>query len=54
MMIKALEQFQDEHGVKLEKITPIKLEGEGTINRRVDRYAFALFYGPTRVLTDSW
>lgn len=42
MMIKALEQFQEDHGVKLEKITAIPLEGEGTINRRVEKLYSAL------------
>lgn len=34
----ALDCFQEEHKVKLEKVTKIPLEGEGTINRRVERY----------------
>lgn len=37
MMVKALENFQKEHAVSLDKITRIPLEGEGTIDRRVDR-----------------
>ncbi|KAF8326783.1 hypothetical protein F5887DRAFT_1274821 [Amanita rubescens] len=37
MMVQALEEFQSEHNVKLEKVTKIPLEGEGTINRRVDK-----------------
>lgn len=37
MMVQALEEFQQAHGVALEKITKIPLEGEGTIDRRVDR-----------------
>jgi len=37
MMVKALESFQKEHAVSLDKITRIPLEGEGTIDRRVDR-----------------
>jgi hypothetical protein len=37
MMVQALEEFQTEHDVKLEKVTKIPLEGEGTINRRVDK-----------------
>lgn len=36
MMIQALENFQQEHDVSLEKITGIPLEGEGTIERRVE------------------
>ncbi|KAK1234538.1 hypothetical protein PQX77_002261 [Marasmius sp. AFHP31] len=37
MMVQALEEFQEVHGVKLEKITKIPLEGEGTIDRRVEK-----------------
>ncbi|KAL0068380.1 hypothetical protein AAF712_004458 [Marasmius tenuissimus] len=37
MMVQALEEFQEVHGVKLEKITTIPLEGEGTIDRRVEK-----------------
>ncbi|KAF9258763.1 hypothetical protein L218DRAFT_934493 [Marasmius fiardii PR-910] len=37
MMVQALEEFQDVHNVKLEKITKIPLEGEGTINGRVEK-----------------
>ncbi|KAH0834307.1 hypothetical protein J3R83DRAFT_11682 [Lanmaoa asiatica] len=33
----ALDLFQQEHRVKLDKVTKIPLEGEGTINRRVER-----------------
>ena len=39
MMEQALQQFEDEYGVKLEKITKIPLEGDGTIDKRVERYA---------------
>ncbi|KAF5378463.1 hypothetical protein D9615_007029 [Tricholomella constricta] len=35
MMVQALEEFQEQHGVKLEKITRVPLEGEGTIDGRV-------------------
>jgi hypothetical protein len=35
---EALDLFQEEHKVRLEKVTKIPLEGEGTINRRVERY----------------
>ena len=35
----ALQQFEDEHGVELEKITKISLEGDGTIDKKVERYA---------------
>lgn len=34
---EALGLFQEEHEVMLEKVTKIPLEGEGTINRRVER-----------------
>lgn len=37
MMNTALEDFQEKHGVKLEKVTLIPLEGEGTISHRVDK-----------------
>ena len=38
MTERALHHFEDEHGVKLEKITKIALEGDGTIDKRVERY----------------
>ncbi|KAI0049079.1 hypothetical protein FA95DRAFT_966276 [Auriscalpium vulgare] len=37
MMCQALEVFQDQHGVRFDKITQIPLEGEGTIKSRVDK-----------------
>ncbi|KAF9553354.1 hypothetical protein CPC08DRAFT_822347 [Agrocybe pediades] len=37
MMEQALEEFVAEHGVSLEKITKIPLEGDGTIEKRVER-----------------
>ncbi|KAG6853049.1 hypothetical protein C0991_007272 [Blastosporella zonata] len=37
MTVQALEEFQEAHGVKLEKITKVPLEGEGTIEGRVAR-----------------
>ncbi|KAH6867890.1 hypothetical protein BKA70DRAFT_387392 [Coprinopsis sp. MPI-PUGE-AT-0042] len=37
MMEQALHDFEDAHGVQLEKITKIPLEGEGTISRRVEK-----------------
>ncbi|KAE9410289.1 hypothetical protein BT96DRAFT_912514 [Gymnopus androsaceus JB14] len=37
MMEQALEEFQSAHGVKFDKITKIPLEGEGTINGRVEK-----------------
>jgi hypothetical protein len=39
MMVTALEEFQSTYNVNLEKITRIPLEGEGTIDRRVEKYA---------------
>ncbi|EAU87248.2 hypothetical protein CC1G_12689 [Coprinopsis cinerea okayama7 len=36
MMEQALREFEDAHGVQLEKVTKIPLEGEGTIQRRVE------------------
>ena len=37
MMCQALEVFQEQHGVRIEKVTQIPLEGEGTISKRVDK-----------------
>ncbi|KAH0580272.1 hypothetical protein H2248_001787 [Termitomyces sp. 'cryptogamus'] len=37
MTVQALEEFQEANGVKLEKITKVPLEGEGTIEGRVTR-----------------
>ncbi|KAI0319411.1 hypothetical protein OF83DRAFT_1055033 [Amylostereum chailletii] len=37
MMCQALDVFQEKHDVKLDKITPIPLEGEGTIIKRVEK-----------------
>ncbi|KAG6830192.1 hypothetical protein H0H92_001779 [Tricholoma furcatifolium] len=37
MMVQALEEFQEANGVKLEKITKAPLEGEGTIEGRVQK-----------------
>ena len=42
MTERALQHFEDEHGVKLEKITKIPLEGDGTIDKRVERYALSI------------
>jgi hypothetical protein len=39
MTERALLHFEDEHSVKFEKITKIPLEGVGTADRRVERYA---------------
>lgn len=51
MMIEALEKFQEKHGVRLEKITRIPLEGEGTINKRLEKYVFALCVANHDMLT---
>ncbi|KAI9435431.1 hypothetical protein H4582DRAFT_1969343 [Lactarius indigo] len=37
MMCRALEAFQEQHKVHFEKVTQIPLEGEGTINKRVEK-----------------
>lgn len=37
MMAQALEEFEGEYDVSLEKVTKIPLEGEGTIERRVEK-----------------
>ncbi|KDR77909.1 hypothetical protein GALMADRAFT_1293338 [Galerina marginata CBS 339.88] len=37
MTEQALQEFEREHGVQLEKITKIPLEGDGTIEKRVER-----------------
>ena len=42
MTERALHHFEDEHGVKLEKITKIPLEGDGTIDKRVERYVLSV------------
>ena len=42
----ALHQFESEHGVELEKITKIPLEGDGTIDVRVERYVSPAFSTP--------
>ncbi|KAJ6604479.1 hypothetical protein DFH09DRAFT_1122837 [Mycena vulgaris] len=42
MMVEALEQFQATYSVTLDKITRIPLEGEGTIDRRVEKLYTAL------------
>jgi hypothetical protein len=37
MMCQALELFQEQHKVQLERVTQIPLEGEGTISKRVEK-----------------
>jgi hypothetical protein len=53
MAVQALEEFQDKHNVKLSKITKIPLEGEGTIIRRVDKYAQDLKQYPCYAYTTA-
>ena len=43
MTCQALEKFEEEHGLKFKKITPIALEGDGTIERKVSRYGVGTF-----------
>jgi len=43
MMEQAIQDFESEHGVKLEKITKIPLEGEGQISKRVEKYVCLIF-----------
>ena len=38
MMCRALEAFQEQHNVHFEKVTQIPLEGEGTIDKRVEKW----------------
>jgi hypothetical protein len=38
MMCQALDAFQERHGVRFDKVTSCPLEGEGTIEKRVERY----------------
>ncbi|RXW17278.1 hypothetical protein EST38_g8577 [Candolleomyces aberdarensis] len=37
MMAQAIQEFEREHGASLEKVTKIPLEGEGTIEKRVEK-----------------
>ncbi|KAK0495685.1 hypothetical protein EDD18DRAFT_1075435 [Armillaria luteobubalina] len=46
MTLQALEEFQARHNVKLEKVTGIPLEGEGTISGRVDKLYTSLTSNP--------
>ena len=39
MMVQALENFQREHNIVFDKVTQIPLEGEGMIEKRVEKYA---------------
>ncbi|PPQ81637.1 LOW QUALITY PROTEIN: hypothetical protein CVT25_013609 [Psilocybe cyanescens] len=47
MSAQALRAFEAAHGVKFEKVTQIPLEGEGVIERRVDRIWVWLEFGLT-------
>lgn len=38
MMDEALQGYAKEHNLHFEKVTKMALEGDGTIDRRVDRY----------------
>jgi hypothetical protein len=40
MMCRALEAFQEQHKVRFKKVTQIPLEGEGTINKRVEKWVY--------------
>jgi len=40
MTEQALVEFEGEYGVKFDKITKVPLEGDGTIERRVERWVF--------------
>ena len=42
MMGSALDEFSRAHGVEFEKVTLVPLEGEGTIDKRVEKYASRL------------
>jgi hypothetical protein len=59
MMGLALEEFQREYGVEFEKITLVPLEGEGTIEKRVEKYvvicalSFSSHYESTQAIRQS-
>jgi len=40
MTEQALVEFEGKYGVKFDKITKVPLEGDGTIERRVERWVF--------------
>jgi hypothetical protein len=44
MMGSALEEFEKEYGVAFEKVTLVPLEGEGTIEKRVDKSVSLFFF----------
>jgi hypothetical protein len=55
MMVAALEAFQAQHGVQLESITEIPLEGEGTIEHRVNKCAFlAVLFSSSNMTLNRW
>ena len=41
MMESAVLEFMDKHGVTLEKVTNMPLEGDGTIERRVEKFVLS-------------
>ena len=49
-MCQALEVFQEQHGVQIEKVTQIPLEGEGTISKRVDKCVHAQLFAYRYIL----
>lgn len=50
MMCQALELFQEQHRVRLEKVTQIPLEGEGTISKRVEKCVHRFSFFPATEL----
>ena len=50
MTVQALEQFAEEGGFKFKKITPMPLEGDGTIRKKVSR----LVNGHVIICRDPW
>lgn len=44
MMETAVQEFMDKQGVTLEKVTSMPLEGDGTIERRVEKYVFSILF----------
>lgn len=54
MTCTALEHFEEEHNFKFKKITRIPLEGDGTVERKVEKYVCQHRHGlPTRLTSDS-
>ncbi|CAE6449529.1 unnamed protein product [Rhizoctonia solani] len=48
MGVDALRQFAEKHDLELESVTPMPLEGEGTIERRVTKQALLHVFGKAR------